>query len=92
MTDGMKSRQVCDKNIFKSSAKANQYRVRYYTACYQSQNCEKERAFMGSLNTVKMNQMALPGLDPVQPAIEQLATAGVEKRGAVFTRPEAERE
>jgi len=30
---------------------------------------------MGSLNTVKMNQMALPGLDPVQPAIEQLATA-----------------
>lgn len=27
-------------------------------------------------------------MDPVQPAVEQLATAGVEKRGAVFTRRE----
>ena len=42
----------------------------------------------GSLNTAKMRQTAFPGLDPVQPAVEQLATAGVEKRGAVFTRPE----
>jgi len=30
----------------------------------------------------------LPGLSPVEEAVEQLANAGIEERGAVFTRPE----
>lgn len=34
------------------------------------------------------SQIALPGMDRLQAAVEQLATAGVEQRGAVFTRRE----
>ena len=35
-----------------------------------------------------MSQISLPGLDRLQTAVEQLAAAGVEARGAVFTRRE----
>ena len=37
---------------------------------------------------MKPVQIFLPGLSPVQEAIEHLSNAGTEQRGAVFTRPE----
>src|SRR3990172_240510 len=40
------------------------------------------------VNTAQISQIALPGLDRLQAAVEQLAAAGVEERGAVFTRRE----
>jgi hypothetical protein len=38
--------------------------------------------------TIQTSQIALPGMDKLQAAVEQLAAAGVEGRGAVFTRRE----
>jgi hypothetical protein len=40
------------------------------------------------MTTVQISQIALPGLDRLQAAVEQLAAAGVEERGAIFTRRE----
>ena len=40
------------------------------------------------MTTVQTSQIALPGMDRLQAAVEQLAAAGVEERGAVFTRRE----
>ena len=40
------------------------------------------------MNTIQTSQIALPGLDQLQAAVEQLAAAGIEERGAVFTRRE----
>ena len=40
------------------------------------------------MSTIQTSQIALPGLDRLQAAVEQLAVAGVEERGAVFTRRE----
>ncbi len=40
------------------------------------------------MSTVQISQIALPGLDRLQAAVELLASAGVEERGAVFTRRE----
>src|SRR3990172_9550482 len=40
------------------------------------------------MTIVHTSQVALPGMDRLQPAVEQLAAAGVEERGAVFTRRE----
>jgi hypothetical protein len=37
---------------------------------------------------IETSQIALPGMDRLQAAVEQLAAAGVEDRGAVFTRRE----
>jgi hypothetical protein len=33
-------------------------------------------------------QISLPGLDPVEAAVKQLAEAGIEERGAIFTKQE----
>ena len=33
-------------------------------------------------------QVYLPGLSPVEEAVEQIAQAGIEERGAIFTRSE----
>jgi hypothetical protein len=38
--------------------------------------------------TVQTSQIALPGMDRLQAAVEELAAAGVEERGAIFTRSE----
>lgn len=40
------------------------------------------------MSTVQTSQLALPSMDRLQAAVEQLAAAGVEERGAVFTRRE----
>ena len=40
------------------------------------------------MNTIQTSQIELPGLDRLQHAVEQLATAGLDARGAVFTRSE----
>lgn len=40
------------------------------------------------VNAIQTSQIALPGMDRIQAAVEQLAAAGVEERGAVFTRRE----
>ncbi len=40
------------------------------------------------MTTVQPSQIALPGLDRLQTAVEHLAAAGIEERGAVFTRRE----
>ncbi len=40
------------------------------------------------MTSVQSIQIALPGMDRLLAAVEQLATAGVEERGAVFTRRE----
>src|SRR5574341_1011842 len=40
------------------------------------------------MTTVQTSQIALPGMDRLLAAVEQLAEAGVEERGAVFTRRE----
>ncbi len=38
--------------------------------------------------TIQSSQIALPGMDRLQAAVDQLAAAGIEERGAVFTRRE----
>jgi hypothetical protein len=40
------------------------------------------------MTIIQTSQIALPGLDRIQAAVELLAMAGVEERGAVFTRRE----
>jgi len=40
------------------------------------------------MSIIQTSQIVLPGLDNLQAAVEQLAAAGVEERGAVFTRRE----
>ena len=40
------------------------------------------------MTIVQASQIVLPGLDRLQAAVEQLAAAGVEGRGAIFTRRE----
>jgi hypothetical protein len=40
------------------------------------------------MNTIQTSQIALPGMDRLQAAVEKLAAACVEERGAVFTRRE----
>jgi hypothetical protein len=38
--------------------------------------------------TIQTAQIALPGMDRLQAAVEQIVAAGVEEPGAVFTRRE----
>lgn len=45
-------------------------------------------AFLNKMTTVQTSQISLPGMDRLQAAVEQLAAAGVEERGAIFTRSE----
>jgi hypothetical protein len=40
------------------------------------------------MTIIQASQIALPGMDRLQAAVEQLAAAGIEERGAVFTRRE----
>ncbi|HKZ01826.1 MAG TPA: Eco57I restriction-modification methylase domain-containing protein, partial [Pyrinomonadaceae bacterium] len=40
------------------------------------------------MTLIQSSQIALPGMDRLQAAVDQLAVAGVEERGAVFTRRE----